>query len=266
MESTLAICDNCKTPLEIILKSWDGEMKKFPTKCRCQKESELKRKKLEEQENQIRKLRELKRYSLMDNEFKNCIFENYKIDKDNHNLYKIAINYCKEWPDMKKEGIGLLIHGNPGIGKSYATFCIANELISQMVPVIAISSIGLIGKIYDSYRKYGTEGEYSIISTFNNADLLVLDDLGAEHESHREKEKQLLYSVIDTRIRNGKPMVVTTNLTLPQLKEKLTTDDGVARTYDRLMGMCTPIKVEGESKRILRAREKQKEVLTRLLK
>ena len=266
MESTLATCDKCNTPLEIILKSWDGQKKRFPTKCKCQKESEFKRKELEKQESKVRKLRELKRYSLMDDEFKNCTFENYKMDKDNQNLYKIATNYCKEWNDMRKEGIGLLVHGNPGIGKSYATFCIANELINQMIPVIAISSIGLIGKTYDSYRKYGAEGEYSIINTFNNADLLVLDDLGAEHESYREKEKQLLYSVIDTRIRNGKPMVVTTNLTLAQLKEKLTTEDGVARTYDRLMGMCTPIKVEGESKRILRAREKQKEVLRKLLK
>jgi len=37
---------------------------------------------------------------------------------------------------MKKENIGLLIWGPPGAGKSYFSFCIANDLLKEMVPVI----------------------------------------------------------------------------------------------------------------------------------
>jgi len=37
---------------------------------------------------------------------------------------------------MKKENIGLLIWGPPGTGKSYFSFCIANDLLKEMVPVI----------------------------------------------------------------------------------------------------------------------------------
>jgi DNA replication protein DnaC len=265
-ELTLMTCPKCNTPLETVLKSWDGTMKKFPIMCKCQIESETKRKELEEKQEKIKKLEQLKKYSLMDEKFKNWTFENYDVDEYNKILYEVGMNYCEQWDDMKREGLGLLIHGNPGIGKSYTSFCIANKLLENLTPVIAISSIGLIGKIYDSYRKYGTEGEYEIINMFNNADLLVLDDLGTEHQSYREKEKQILYSVIDTRARNGKPMIVTVNLTLLQLKEKLTTEDGVPRTYDRLIGMCTPIKVEGPSRRVISARKKEKEVLERLLR
>ncbi|OZV12301.1 AAA family ATPase [Tissierella sp. P1] len=264
-ELNLMTCRKCgeKLVMEVNIL---GEKKIVPISCKCQQSEYKKRKEDEAKKEMQKKLDKLRKYSLMNSKFFDCTFETYDIDKQNSNLYKIALNYCKQWPDMKKEGIGLMFWGTPGTGKSHTSFCIANELMKNLTPVIAISSIGLIGKIYDSYRKYGTEGEYEIINTFNNADLLIIDDLGSEHESHGGKEKQILYSVIDTRIRNGKPMIVTTNLTLLQLKDKLTYDDGVPRTYDRLIEMCTPIQIEGPSRRVISARKKQKEVLERLLK
>jgi len=68
--------------------------------------------------------------------------------------------------------------------------------------------------------------------------------------------KEKLYEIIDSRYRDGKPMIVTTNLTLEQLKNKLTGEDGVTRTYDRLIEMCYPVLIQGESKRVRKAREK----------
>lgn len=139
---------------------------------------------------------------------------------------------------------------NPGAGKSYMSFCIANELLSKGIPVIATSSINLINKIYESYRNYGDEGEVEIINQLKNASLLVLDDLGAEHDGRTGKEKQIIYSVIDLRIRANKPTIITTNLTPKQLEAKLTGTDGVTRTYDRIIEACPPIEVTGKSRRI----------------
>lgn len=234
--------------------------------CGCQQKEWEKRKEEEIQKEKQIRLDRLRSYSLMDSKFLKCTFNNYELDQNNSTIHKIAVNYCNDWKDMKKEGLGLLMWGTPGTGKSYTSFCIANKLMEGLTPVIAISSIALINKIYESYGKWGDEGEVQIINMLNNADLLVLDDLGAEHESKSGKEKQILYSIIDTRLRNGKPMIVTTNLTLLQLKDKLTGSDGVARTYDRLIEMCTPIEVKGPSKRVIAARNKQKEVLERLMK
>ena len=56
-------------------------------------------------------------------------------------------------------------------------------------------------------------------------------------------------------------MIVTTNLSMDALKKKLTGDDGVSRTYDRILEMCQPVEVKGESKRIKKASDK-----TQLLK
>ena len=47
-----------------------------------------------------------------------------------------------------------------------------------------------------------------------------------------------VYNVIDSRYRSGKPLIVTTNLTLEELQNP--EDTAHARIYDRLTEMCTP--------------------------
>lgn len=76
----------------------------------------------------------------------------------------------------------------------------------------------------------------------------------------------MLYQIIDARYRSGKPLVVTTNLTLDQLQEKLTSHDKVDRTYDRLAEICLPIEVIGASNRALVARSKRQQLIDALRK
>lgn len=264
LESPLRICSVCEKKQEMIVNFLDTK-KKVPVMCKCQEEEyELKKEEDLKKQKQLR-LEKLRKYSLMDESFKSCTFDSFEVDDNNRKLFKIAKNYTKKWTEMKADGIGLMFYGPPGIGKSYMSFCIANDLIDRLVPVIAISTISLINRIYDSYGKWGDQGEIEIINSLNNADLLVLDDLGAEHSSRNGKEKQIIYSVIDGRSRNKKPTIVTTNLDLLQLKEKLTGTDGIARTYDRLVEVCQPIEVKGQSRRVISARKKQKDILNRLL-
>ena len=47
-----------------------------------------------------------------------------------------------------------------------------------------------------------------------------------------------VYNVIDSRYRSGKPLIVTTNLTLQELQNP--PDTAHARIYDRLIEMCAP--------------------------
>jgi len=215
--------------------------------CPCEAKEIKEREEEDKRKEKARKLQRLRKYSMMDEAFANNTFENFQIDENNEKIYKLAKNYCENWQQMKKENIGLLLYGDPGVGKTYITNCIANELMKNLTPVIVISTIGIINKIYDSYGKYGDDGEVAIINQLNNADLLIIDDLGAEH-SH-EKGKQIIYSIIDARSRANKPLIVTTNLDPNQLKEKLTGADGVGRTIDRLLASSYPIKISGTSKR-----------------
>ncbi len=79
----------------------------------------------------------------------------------------------------------------------------------------------------------------------NHYELLVLDDLGTERNTPFAME--VVYRVIDDRYTSGKPMIVTTNLTLEQLKKSDIVD--YQRIYDRVLGMCIPLHFKAESVR-----------------
>ena len=78
----------------------------------------------------------------------------------------------------------------------------------------------------------------------------VFDALGADTyvmERGTEYALEQIYNIIDSRYRSRKPLIVTTNLTLTELKKPQ--DIAHARIYDRLLELCTPIACTGPSMR-----------------
>lgn len=251
----LKICKTCNAPEEAIIEAFDKKIK-VPIMCRCEKEKYNKIKQQEAIQEKMYRLDKLRNYSLMDKQFEQCTFENFEVDEHNKQFFNLTKQYVDRFNEMKEKNLGLLLFGAPGTGKTYIAFCIANELINRMVPVIAISSIGILNKIKETYKKYGNEGEIEVINSLKNASLLILDDLGAENSTDWAREK--IYEIIDSRYRDKKPIIVTTNLKLEQLMEKMAGGDKVYRTYDRIIEMCTPVEVKGKARRIETAKAKQK--------
>lgn len=73
-------------------------------------------------------------------------------------------------------------------------------------------------------------------------------------ERGTEYSLEQIYAVIDGRYRSGKPLIVTTNLTLNELNNPQ--DTAHARIYDRLKELCVPVKFFRESRRRVTAQEK----------
>ena len=84
-----------------------------------------------------------------------------------------------------------------------------------------------------------------LVNRLMRAELLVLDDLGAERGTDFALEK--VYDIIDSRYRLHRPMILTTNLTLDEMKG--TRDIRYSRIYDRIFEVCYPVKFTGVSYR-----------------
>lgn len=255
---TITKCKKCGEPTEKItyIPGFNRYIK-GPVNCRCKKE-ESRRKEIEEKnkEKQIR-LNKIIKNSLMDEKFRNSTFENWDFTKGIKKMYEVGMKYATRFGDMKKESVGLLIYGEPGNGKTHTATCIANKLITEMIPVICVSINPLLDRIKDTYNKFGDEGEYTVLKSLANADLLIIDDLGTEQSTDWSRTR--IYNILDSRYRNELPLIITTNLPLVELQNRYE-----KRTYDRLLEMCTPLKNDGNSIRVEKAKEKT-QILKELL-
>ena len=137
-----------------------------------------------------------------------------------------AKNYVDNWEEMKRNHIGCLFWGPVGTGKSFIAGCIANELLKQEVTVKMTNFNTIIDDIFPLADKT----EY--INALASYQLLVIDDLGVERNS--EYALGTVFSVIDRRVRSGRPLIITTNLPLKEIKNETIGD---VKTSDTHLGL-----------------------------
>ena len=71
----------------------------------------------------------------------------------------------------------------------------------------------------------------------------IIDDLGVERNTEYAMEQ--MFTVIDSRYRSKKPLIVTTNLKLEEIKNP--PDLAHARIYDRILERCAPVLFSGKN-------------------
>lgn len=204
--------------------------------CKMKEHEEIEARKKNEEE--IRRINELKDLSLIDERLRNVSFEKCLINSSNIREIGLAKKYVANWEKVYKMNQGLLLWGDVGTGKSYIAAMIANELMSRMVPVIMTSFVKLLQEM-KGFEKDDTE----TIEKLNRAKLLIIDDLGAERGTDYALEK--VYDIIDSRYRKNKPIILTTNLGIREMQE--CSDIRYTRIYDRIFEMCYPVHFTGMS-------------------
>ena len=95
-------------------------------------------------------------------------------------------------------------------------------------------------------------GRNEVVDRLCRYPLLIIDDFGMERGTEYALEQ--IYNIVDSRYRSRKPLIVTTNLTLDEIRHPQ--DTAHARIYDRLLEMCIPISCIGVSLRRENAQEK----------
>lgn len=241
--SGLVYCKKCHTPRQTSVEL-GGTL--FHPCCICQCQSEARELELakEKQLQEQQRIARLKANGLQDASLRQFTFAN---DTGINPEMQKAHSYVEHWPEMKATATGLLLWGNVGTGKSFFAGCIANALLDQGVPVLMtnFSRIlnALTGMFSDDRNKY--------IDSLNHYSLLIIDDLGMERGTEYALEQ--VFNVIDARLRSNLPLIVTTNLTLDELKHPA--DLAHERIYSRVLERCIPLKINNQNIRQMKAQE-----------
>ena len=251
--SGLVYCKKCHTPRQASVEL-GGTV--FHPYCICQCQSEARELELakEKQLQEQQRIARLKANGLQDASLRQFTFANDTgINPEMHKAHR----YVEHWAEMNATATGLLLWGNVGTGKSFFAGCIANALLDRGVPVLMtnFSRIlnALTGMFSDDRNKY--------IDSLNHYSLLIIDDLGMERGTEYALEQ--VFNVIDARLRSHLPLIVTTNLTLDELKHPA--DLAHERIYSRVLERCIPLKINNQNIRQMKAQEnltRTKQLLT----
>ncbi len=160
----------------------------------------------------------------------------YYKEKEHRELIARNKKICFE---EKKERFTFQNVERVGTGKSYLAACIANALLEKEVTVKMTNFNTILNDLF------AAEDKKEYIRSLNGYELLIIDDLGVERSSEYALEN--IFSVIDWRYRSGKPLIITTNLPLAQLKQETKIEK--KRIYDRILERCIPVKIDGASRR-----------------
>lgn len=231
-------CGKCHTSKQhrlVIL----GSEQIVPCLCKCAAEKKEEERKILEAHKREELIKELRREAFRDVSMHDWTFEND--DRSNARISDIMRRYTANFDKVRNEEInGILLYGRTGTGKSYIAACVVNALVDRGIPALMITFDNIRNRLQQSF-----EGRQEYIDMLANYPFLVIDDLGAESESDYMQE--IIFSVIDARALTGKPLVVTTNMTIDQLKNPST--ERKARVHSRVIGMCHPVEVSGEDRR-----------------
>ena len=246
-EDGLLYCGKCRKPKEAYFapdKAAIFGRDRHPAECDCQKTAREEREAAEKRRRHLDTVEELKRRGFTDPTMRDWTFEN---DNGRNPQTGLARRYVEHWEDMRTDNIGCLFWGGVGTGKSYLAGCIANALMEKEIPVHMTNFALILNDLAASF-----EGRNEYISRLCRYPLLILDDFGMERGTEYGLEQ--VFNVIDSRYRSGKPLIVTTNLTLDDLHNP--EDTAHSRIYDRLLSMCVPVRFTGDNFRQETAKRK----------
>jgi DNA replication protein DnaC len=199
--------------------------------------------------------------------YEHCDLSTFKCDqddKDQHSLAKAKLyagRFVEEYPTEKT---GVLFAGSVGVGKTHLAVGILKALIRDKgVPCLFCDYRELLKSIQNSYNTSVQASEMSILRPVFDAEVLVLDELGAARST--EWVKDTVNYILNSRYNDNKTTIITTNYPdqperIREEKEDDPLSDAAARRAarqetlgdrigermrSRLHEMCKKVEIEG---------------------
>lgn len=153
-----------------------------------------------------------------------------------------ALQTAKSFTSGFDDGFSnLFFYGDTGVGKTFLSHCIANELIKSGHSVLYFSSFDLFDKMAGTAFDHDIPKEDDRI--LFDCDLLIIDDLGTELTNAFVSSR--LFLCINERLTAKRSTVISTNLTLHDFSEVYS-----ERTFSRIASAYHMCKLIGKDIRI----------------
>lgn len=134
--------------------------------------------------------------------------------RENINIIKnICLKFVENFEDKNQKN--LLFTGNTGLGKTFLSSCIANEILKKGKNVLYQTAPVMLDSVVD-YR-FGKSKD-NILQNILDVDLLIIDDLGTEFMNNVKFSE--LFNILNTRLLNQNKItktIISTNLSLKNL-------------------------------------------------
>lgn len=140
----------------------------------------------------------------------------------------------------------LLLYGSTGLGKTFLSTCIAKYISENGFSVAYDTAIQIFGS-YESVKFNAIDAHEAAdrVRRYENADLLIIDDLGTEMAS--AFSISAFYNLLSTRLMRKRPMIINTNLMPFDLEKRYS-----AAISSRLRGEFKQLRFLGDDIRLLR--------------
>lgn len=172
-----------------------------------------------------------------------CTFQNYA---GPDNAKKAAVKYLQKLHEMKDDGVGMLLTGPNGPGKTTIAMVVMKYLVRARWDVYCTSLGEIIERIQAGWKSKDpdTDPSRDFVDRCRNADFLFIDDVGKEHRGQSGFVQTVFDNLIRFRVQHRLPIFLTTNLTKSELEG--TYGESV---MSLLEGKLLPITVIGDDHR-----------------
>jgi len=181
----------------------------------------------------------------------NATFEDITSETERNEAFLGLVDFIKQATQGQLPKRGIYFHGPFGVGKTYFLGVLANELKKINISSTLIYMPEFVREMKSSL---GNDTVNTKVDYFKKADVLMLDDIGAEMESAWFRD-EILGSILQYRMMENLPVFFTSNYSLKQLQNQLAdTRSGVeevkaGRIIERIKQVSRIIEMNGLNKR-----------------
>ena len=161
-------------------------------------------------------------------------------------IFDLCSNYARKFGRFKLRN--LFLSGPPGLGKTFLSACIARTVSERGFSVVYDTAVNVFARFEEQkFARDRLDAEEARDETrrYLGCDLLILDDLGSELTT--PFVQSALYTLINSRLTADKGTVISSNLTMDQVRARYT-----PQIASRLEGEYRALPFYGEDIRLLR--------------